>query len=448
MSFSLTHAQKSYLTIFGSCLIYLVMGNPYIWGGINIYAASYFKFNYDPDLNLDSTSIVFAVSSLFTPLGVFLSLRFSQKINYHIYFPVFGLFLVLSIFLSSYMTSFWLFVVLFSFMFGLGCGFFYVILMINAFEYFPNKKGVISGILMGIYGLGGFLFTLLMSWIINPENQLPVKGPDGNNYFYDEKIYNKLPNALRILSYCFAGLFFMGYLFIFPYKNEPEQNDEALLEQQIETDVKDIIELRKNESQCKSIMDLLKSKKLYLLVSMLYFSSQNGYFIASNYKNYGITKIPDDTFLSLVGSMSSLANGGGRFIWGLILSKFTFAEAYLFLLFLQIILVIMVAFVVSDRGLYFTVVCLMLFCEGGHFVLFPTECVKRFGNDFGGKAYNFCLIVFFFSNITQYGLTVGVKEQLGYEKEFWIFLGFTVISFIGLGFYWREYYSSKKSNST
>ena len=253
MSFSLTHSQKSYLTIFGSCLIYLVMGNPYIWGGINIYAASYYKFNYEPDLNLDSTSIVFAVSSLFTPLGVFVSLRFSQQINFHIYFPVCGLFLVLSIFLSSLMISFWLFVVLFSFMFGLGCGFFYVILMINAFEYFPKKKGLISGILMGIYGLGGFLFTLLMSWIINPENKLPVKGPDGSNYFYDEEIYNKLPNALRILSYCYAGLFFTGYLCIFPYKNEPKDDDKVLLQLQNETEALDLTDMREKENECKFI---------------------------------------------------------------------------------------------------------------------------------------------------------------------------------------------------
>lgn len=446
MSFSPTHAQKSYLTIFGSCLIYLVMGNPYIWGGINIYAASYYKFNYEPDLNLDSTSVVFAVGSLFTPLGVLLSLRFSKQINYHIYFLVFGLFLVFSIFLSSYMVSFWLFVVFFSFMFGLGCGFFYVLLMINAFEYFPEKKGVISGILMSIYGLGGFLFTLLMTWIINPENKLPTQGPDGSNYFYDEEIYNKLPNALRILSYCYAGLFFTGYLCIFPYKSESKNEVESLLEQQTEANAQDLNVIRGNENyQCRSYTDLFKSKKLYFLIGMLYFSSQNGYFIASNYKNYGITKIPDDTFLSLVGSMSSLTNGGGRFIWGLILNKLNFAEAYVFLLILQTMLLIIVTFVVSIRGLYFTVVCLMLFCEGGHFVLFPTECVKRFGNDFGGKAYNFCMIMFFFSNITQYGLTVGVKEKLGYENEFWIFLFFTGISVLGLGIYWMEYYYRKKN---
>ena len=170
----LSQKQKSYSTMFGTCLLYLLMRNPYIWGGINIYVASYYKCNYQPDLTLDSASIVFVFCSFLTPFAAFLSLKFFPKMYFHLYYFLFGLFLILPIFISFFLTNFWFFVILFSFLFGFGCGFFYVILMINTYHYFPNRKGVASGIIMGVYGMGGFLFTLLMVWMINPQNKTPI----------------------------------------------------------------------------------------------------------------------------------------------------------------------------------------------------------------------------------------------------------------------------------
>lgn len=443
----LTQNQKSYSSLFGTCLLYLLMGNPYIWGGINIYVASYYKFNYQPDLTLDSASIVFAFCSFFTPLAAFLSLKFFPKMNFHLYYFIFGLFLILPIFVSSFMTNFWLFVFLFSFLFGFGCGFFYVILMINTYKYFPNRKGVASGVIMGVYGMGGFLFTLLMVWMINPENSTPVKDAKGASYFTDPEIFNRVPNAIRTLSYIYLGLFVFGYLCIFPYKEEEKEeieqieniaSSQSLITDDSESPMPARPKLIAKKSKYNTIIDLFRSPILYFLVAMLYCSAGNGYFIATNYKNYGITKISDDNFLSLVGSLSSLSNGGGRFLWGLLLDKVDFVKAYSLLLITQMILTTTLSFIIEIRACYLIWVCLLLLCSGGHFVIFPTECVKRFGNDLGGKAYNFCLIVFSLSNITQFGLTVGIKDKVGYENELWIFLGFTGISLLNLFFYQKK----------
>jgi hypothetical protein len=40
--------------------------------------------------------------------------------------------------------------------------------MIIAWEYFPNNKGTVSGILSGAYGLGSFFYTLISTNIVNP----------------------------------------------------------------------------------------------------------------------------------------------------------------------------------------------------------------------------------------------------------------------------------------
>jgi len=61
--------------------------------------------------------------------------------------------------ISTFTTTVWGFVVFFGCMGGLGCGINYIIPMVCAWEYFPEKKGLCTGILVGAYGLGSFIYT-------------------------------------------------------------------------------------------------------------------------------------------------------------------------------------------------------------------------------------------------------------------------------------------------
>ena len=53
-------------------------------------------------------------------------------------------------------------------------------------------------------------------------------------------------------------------------------------------------------------------------------SSMNGMFLTKNIKNYGITKINDDHFITLVGIMYLTCTSFGSLIWGLIADKIPF----------------------------------------------------------------------------------------------------------------------------
>ena len=72
---------------------------------------------------------------------------------------IFGICLVGSgVFISSFMPTFAGFAVFYGAVFGLGCGFIYLPPVIAAWSYFPERKGLISGIIIGAFGLGAAIF--------------------------------------------------------------------------------------------------------------------------------------------------------------------------------------------------------------------------------------------------------------------------------------------------
>jgi len=68
--------------------------------------------------------------------------------------------------------------------------------------------------------------------------------------------------------------------------------------------------------------------------------------------------------------MSALFNAA-RFVWSGSLDRIPFKYVYGFLLVLQIIMASTISLTSKNKATYATVVCLELFCVGGHFALFP-----------------------------------------------------------------------------
>ena len=54
---------------------------------------------------------------------------------------------------------------------GIGCGLMYFVPLICCWEYYPERKGLITGVILGSYGLGNFFFTQVATLIVNPNNK-------------------------------------------------------------------------------------------------------------------------------------------------------------------------------------------------------------------------------------------------------------------------------------
>ena len=103
-------------------------------------------------------------------------------------------------FASSFCISFIPFILCYGVIGALGCGLLYMVPLICAWDYFPESRGLVTGIILSAYGLGSFAYTLIAQAIVNPENSDAVipSGEKGLSYF-DFTISARVPSMLRYL---------------------------------------------------------------------------------------------------------------------------------------------------------------------------------------------------------------------------------------------------------
>ena len=118
-----------------------------------------------------------------------------------------GTIAISGIYASSYTTDLATFIALYGTLSGIGTGMTYMIPLVCCMEYFPNNKGLISGIIMGSYGLGSFIFNIVATKIVNPNGEnATIKTNDPNLNLFPSEVANRVPMLLRILCMIWVGL--------------------------------------------------------------------------------------------------------------------------------------------------------------------------------------------------------------------------------------------------
>ena len=104
------------------------------------------------------------------------------------------------VFVASFVKSLVPFMVLYCMLNGIGCGMCYLVPLICAWEWFPEKKGMMTGFIVGGYGFASFIFTFLSTKLVNPNNLKPEIYDEENDvtYFGDE-VADRVPLMIRTL---------------------------------------------------------------------------------------------------------------------------------------------------------------------------------------------------------------------------------------------------------
>ncbi|KAJ8042380.1 hypothetical protein HOLleu_13418 [Holothuria leucospilota] len=124
-------------------------------------------------------------------------------------------------------------------------------------------------------------------------------------YFTQQSIIEKVPVSFVILSVIFVVMLVIGIAFIFDQRKHA--NGDGWEEPLCETST--------------SATEILHKKTYWLLAGSMCFCHQYILFMAMNFKTYGQTIINDDSFLTYIGSFSSISAAVGRVIFGLLLDK-------------------------------------------------------------------------------------------------------------------------------
>ena len=162
-----------------------------------------------------------------------------------------------------------------------------------------------------------------------------------------------------------------------------------------------------------------------------------GYYIVNTYKAFGETVdvLNNDSFLTLVSSVSALFNAA-RFAWSGALDKFAFKKVYAVLLVIQIILACTIKLTEKSRISFAAMVCLVLFCIGGHFALFPNVLKQMYGKQ-ATVLYGLCFTGTGLASILIVGLVLSPVGQHYYEL-FYLFAFLSACSLAMLLFVFKQ----------
>ena len=300
--------------VLGGFLLQFTMGSFYSFGNISTYMTSYMRQHSEsPDVT--NTEFVVVQSTwgmtqgVVMPLSGFLINVIGQKAS-----MVAGSLIFSSGCALTYFTingQLWMVAATFGFVSAFGQNIALIPTLTTGMKWFPHRKGLAMGCVVGGFGGGSLVFNYIITAIINPDNISPAASGNDEGYFTDPDLLDRVPRLLIILASIYLGLGLLACLLITqppedwlsqsPFKDESVNNPDNL---------------------CVTRSKAIKRKEFYLLwitrLSVVMLSNV----VSAYYKVFGQTFIRDDKFLSLVGSISSIFNCFGRLLWGLIMDRF------------------------------------------------------------------------------------------------------------------------------
>ena len=269
----------------------------------------------------------------------------------------------------------------------------------NCWKYFPNKKGLISGIICSSFGLSSFIFTSIADLIINREGKEPKNG------YYSEEIYDKFLEYLKFYIICIIIMGSIASLLCFSFKEEDITIEKLIGEEKEELNLINIIndkndenvgfsdeeKKRRNYDEKKDIKpekliknnltlnQSLLSLDFYKCLSIAGCTLIYGFLLSNTYRNFGKIMGLSDIGMQYLSKAFTLLNTFSRLGWGLIYDKLDFKIPYLFVCVNQFIAGVFIYLSSHTLFTYIIDVCCGVLSYAGHIILFPNLIHKKFG---------------------------------------------------------------------
>lgn len=268
---------------------------------------------------------------------------------------------------ALHMGSFWFLLLGYGVIAGIGNGLAYVVPIATLIRWFPDKRGMITGLAVMGFGFGAFFIGMIIPGLIN-------KVGVANAFFILGAVYlilNLL--ASSILKNPPAGWLPKGF-------TPPP------------TTVSAADSFSWNEAK--------KTRQWYMLWGMLFLNVTAGMGLLSKLSPMAqdvikiAQKVDDPAKLAVLGggvlATASIFNGLGRLFWAAVSDKIGRRGTYMVMFISQAILYILLPQIGSV--LIFTIIaCYLLSCLGGGFAVMPAFAADTFGPTYIGRVYGFLL---------------------------------------------------------
>ena len=251
----------------------------------------------------------------------------------------------------------------------------------NCWKYFPEKKGLISGIIFSSFGLSSFIFTSLGDYLINPDNKNKEKE---DNKYYSEEISERFLIYVKVFIICIIIMGTLSCILCFPFKEETSKENNNLENSEINKDQSTIDNLtpETDENDELTLKESILSLDFFLCLTVAACTLIYGFLLSNTYRNFGSNSLRNyETALKYLSKAFTLLNTFSRLVWGFIFDKTGFKILYIIVCINQLICGGLMYTSSSNIVSYYIVVCFGVLSYAGHIILFPNLIHHKFGVD-------------------------------------------------------------------
>lgn len=360
------------MVVVGAILIQLCLGAIYAW---SVFTEPLKKMGWSKA----ETQGVFAAGLAAFAIIMVIAGRIMPKLGPRVVAMAGGVVLGLGYFLAGLVggTSFTGIFILIGIVGGAGIGLAYVVPIAVGMRWFPDKKGLITGLAVAGFGFGALLWVKLAgSWGQLIANQ-------------------GLSNTFIIYGIIFLVAVVIGGIWMKyppegwqpPGWSPPKQEGGAKLT--------GAVDFKSGE--------MLKTPQYYMILFTFIFGASAGLMSIGLMKLFPMEALIANGFKEASASaiagtamavFYSLANGIGRIAWGAISDKLGRKLSIILMMSIQGVVVIAFQVMAGTPALLYVGATLIGFNFGGNFALFPTMTADTFGTKYVGQNYGWVFLAY------------------------------------------------------
>jgi MFS transporter, OFA family, oxalate/formate antiporter len=340
-----TKSVNPLLVVLGTIIVQMGLGTIYTWSLFNQPLED--KFGWE----LSSVAITFSITSFSLAFSTLFAGKIQEKWGIRKLIMLAGIVLGLGLILSSQVSSLWMLYLLAGVVVGFADGTAYITSLSNLIKWFPERKGLISGISVSAYGMGSLLFKYINSGLIGSV------GVSQTFLFW----------GIIVLVLVSGGSLLL---------QEPNLNES----------VQETIEGNKRNY---SVREMLRTKEVYLLFFMFFTACMSGLYLIGIVKDIGVQLAGLDVATATNAvAMIAIFNTIGRLILGALSDKVGRLKVIAFTFIVTAAAVLALSFVHLNYVIFFLCVASIAFCFGGNITVFPAIVGDFFGIKNHSKNYS------------------------------------------------------------
>lgn len=340
-------AEKEYKNklpiLAGTVISQIGLGTIYTWSLFNQPIAD--KFGWQ----LSKVAVAFSITSFALAFSTLFAGKIQDKIGIRKLVTLAGIILGLGLVLTSRVNSLGMLYLTAGIIVGAADGIAYITVLSNCIKWFPEKKGIISGISIGAYGAGSLIFKYINSYLI------------GSSGF----------------TFAFLCWGIIAFILISGGAQLLKDAPEVKVVSNVKTKVMDYTPVQ-----------MLKSKEAYLLFIMMFTACMSGLYLIGIVKDIGVQLAGlNPSVAANAVAMVAIFNTAGRIILGSLSDKFGRIRIVLFGFIVTAASVFIMDTFHMNFTIFFICVAAIAFCFGGNITVFPAIAGDFFGLKNHSKNY-------------------------------------------------------------